>query len=119
MHEILFYKTKRGEEPVIQFISELRNNGSKTSRINLVKIHEYIQALSVFGIEGLPVNYSKHLSGDIWELRPIRNRILFAAVHKGKYVLLHCFIKKTQKTPACEIEKARRELLDFIERGGS
>jgi phage-related protein len=28
----------------------------------------------------------------------------------GSYVLLHHFTKKTQKTPAREIEKAKREL---------
>ena len=34
-----------------------------------------------------------------------------------RYVLLHQFVKKTQKTPAREIEKAKRELADIIERG--
>lgn len=33
------------------------------------------------------------------------------------FVLLHCFMKKTQKTPAREIEQAKRELADLIERG--
>jgi phage-related protein len=32
-------------------------------------------------------------------------------------VLLHTFVKKTQKTPAREIEKAKRELEDLKERG--
>jgi len=45
-----------------------------------------------------------------------RDRILCAGVVGGKYVLLHPFTKKTQKTPAREIEKAKRELSDFIER---
>ena len=35
----------------------------------------------------------------------------------GSYVLLHHFIKKTQKTPSKEIEKAKRELADLLERG--
>jgi phage-related protein len=35
----------------------------------------------------------------------------------GSYVLLHQFMKKTQKTPAREIEKAKRELADIVERG--
>lgn len=33
------------------------------------------------------------------------------------FVLLHRFMKKTQKTPAREIEQAKRELADLIERG--
>ena len=52
----------------------------------------------------------------IWELRPLRDRILFAGVYKGEYVLLHQFMKSTQKTPKKEIDKAKSELIDFIKR---
>lgn len=61
--------------------------------------------------------YMKHLDGDIWELRPLRDRILFVAWHEDSFVLLHSFMKKTQKTPAREIDKAKRELADLKERG--
>ena len=60
--------------------------------------------------------YIKHLDGEIWELRPIRDRILFAAWHQGGFVLLHHFMKKTQKTPAREIAQAKQNLADLIER---
>ena len=43
--------------------------------------------------------------------------ILFVGWANGCYVLLHQFMKKTQKTPAREIEKAKRELADLKERG--
>ena len=46
----------------------------------------------------------KHLEGDIWELRPLRDRILFAAWVGDSFVLLHHFVKKTQKTPQREID---------------
>ena len=58
----------------------------------------------------------KHLRGEIWELRPLRNRILFAALVDNRFVLLHAFMRKTQKTPAVEIERAEKELKDFKER---
>lgn len=35
----------------------------------------------------------------------------------GSFVLLHHFMKKTQKTPKREIEQAKRELADLKERG--
>lgn len=94
---------------------ELSKLSVKDNRIRLNKINDYIQALSVYGTQ-LNDNYVKHLDGDIWELRPIRDRILFAGIVGGKYILLHPFTKKTQKTPAREIDKAKRELSDFIER---
>lgn len=118
MHEIIFYKNTKGVQPVLEYMQELSKNNSKDNRIKLNKINDYIQALSVYGTEQLSENYVKHLDGDIWELRPLRDRILFAGVVDGRYVLLHQFMKKTQKTPMREIRKAKNELKDFKERSG-
>lgn len=46
----------------------------------------------------------------------LSNRILYAYVKDNTFVLLHHFQKKTQKTPAAEIEKAKRELEDYKRR---
>lgn len=118
MHEIIFYKNTKGRQPVLEYMQELSESNSKDSRIKLNKVNDYIQALSVYGTEELSENYVKHLDGDIWELRPLRDRILFAGVVEGKYVLLHQFMKKTKRTPAREIRKAKNELKDFKERSG-
>lgn len=61
--------------------------------------------------------FVKHLEGDIWDLRPLRDRNLFVAWLDGSFVLLHPFMKKTQKTPRREIEQAKRELADLKKRG--
>ncbi len=116
MHKISFYRDRSGNEPVFEYLKELTAKTDKNSRINANKINDYIEILRVYGTQaGEP--YIKHLDGEIWELRPLRNRILFVAWTGDGYVLLHHFIKKTQKTPAREIEKAKRELADLIERG--
>ncbi len=116
MHKVYFYKDKNGSEPVAEYIAELSKRSDKDSRIKLNKIRDYVKVLSEHGTQaGEP--YIKHLDGEIWELRPLRDRILFVAWVNGNYVLLHQFMKKTQKTPAREIEKAKRELADLIERG--
>lgn len=116
MHDIYFYKDRNGNEPVKEYIAELAAKKDKDSRIKLNKIRDYMKTLSVYGTQaGEP--YIKHLDGEIWELRPLRDRILFVAWVNGSYVLLHQFMKKTQKTPAREIEKAKRELADIVERG--
>ena len=60
--------------------------------------------------------FIKHLKGDIWELRPLHNRILFFAFDGKSYVLLSHFVKKTQKTPNNEIEKAQRRMTEYMER---
>ncbi len=115
MYEIHFYKNKNGKEPVKEYISELAGRKDKDSRIKLNKIMDYVKILSEYGTRaGEP--YIKHLDGDIWELRPLRDRILFAAWNGSGFVLLHVFLKQTQKTPSREIERAKRNLTDYQER---
>lgn len=63
--------------------------------------------------------YIKHLDNDIWELRPLRDRILFAYWDNNRFILLSIFMKQTQKTPQREIDKAKRNLEDFIKRSGN
>ena len=118
MYEIIFYQDCNGKQPILDYMEELRKRKSEDSRIKLSKINDYIQALSIYGAMQLTDNYVKHLDGEIWELRPNRDRILFAGAVGGRYVLLHQFMKRTQKTPAREIEKAKRELIDFKRRSG-
>ena len=115
MYEINFYKDRHGKEPALDYIKELARRTDKDSRIKLRKIQEYINILRAYGTQaGEP--YLKHLDCEIWELRPIRDRILFAAWIGDEFILLHHFVKKTQKTPQREIERAKRELEDFKER---
>ena len=117
LHEIIFYEDEKGRSPVLDFLRELAKSNGKENRTRLRKIQEYIGVLEEYGATmGEP--YMKHLDGDIWEIRPLRDRILFAGVVDGKYVLLHQFMKKTQKTPPREIEQAKRELADFKKRSG-
>jgi len=115
LHKIFFYKDRNGKEPVLDYMNKLSAKKDKDSRIKITKIRDYVKALSRYGTQaGEP--YVKHLDGDIWELRPLRDRILFVGWVDGDFVLLHQFMKTTQKTPAREIEKAKRELADIIER---
>lgn len=116
--EIIFYRDRQGRQPVLEYIQELDSRKDKDSRINVNKIYDYLDFLSQIGTAaGEP--YMKHLEGEIWELRPLRNRILFAAWDGSAFIILHHFIKKTQKTPRREIEQAKRILADYRERNDS
>jgi len=119
LFDVIFYSDSRGNEPIAEFISKLRQKSitDKNARINLNKIVAYIDILCEHGTRvGEPV--VKHLDGAIWELRPLDNRILFAYYNDQIYILLHHFIKKTNKTPPGIIEQAKRNLADYIERNG-
>ena len=115
MHEIIFYKDKNGREPTLEYIQKLDSQKDKDSRIKVNKIYDYIDTLAKHGKRaGEP--YIKHLVGEIWELRPLRDRILFAAWDGSNFILLHHFIKQTQKTPPKEIKQAKHNLSDYRER---
>lgn len=118
MYNISFFRDKNGNEPVRKLIEDLSKKKDKNSRINFAKITDYIQALMEHGTQ-LGEPYIKHLKGRIWELRPLRNRILFFGYDGNRIVLLSHFIKKTQKTPQREIEKAERLMQEYIERSSS
>lgn len=118
MYEVIFYKDRKGKEPTLEFIQKLANKKDKDSRINANKIYDYIDFLSQVGmVVGEP--YIKHLEGGIWELRPVRNRLLFAPWEGKSFIILHHFVKKTQKTPQKEIDQAKQNLADYRERSRS
>jgi len=113
--KIYIYHDSKRNESIIEFINNLKKVNCKSNRILLNKVNDYIQALSVYGVENLTSQYVKHIEGPIWELRPKNIRILFGVVSGNKYVLLHLFEKKTIKTPRREIEKALHELSEYLE----
>ena len=78
MFEVFFYQDEDGNAPLLDYINELTSKTDKDSRIKATKIQDYIKYLQCIGIHAIEP-YAKHLDGDIWELRPIRDRILYAA----------------------------------------
>lgn len=118
MYNIYFYKDKRGKEPVLDYIQSVAGRSDKDSRIKANKIRDYVKYLRQEGLNsGEP--YVKHLDNEIWELRPLRDRVLFASWQDDGFVLLHHFVKKTQKTPRWEIDKAKKNLKKYKELSNS
>lgn len=74
----------------------------------IAKVIRTVELLEEFGNKlGMP--HSKHLSDGLLELR-IRGKReirIFYCFDKNKAILLHAFVKKTQKTPEKELSKAR------------
>lgn len=117
MFNIEFYRNENGDIPVRDYLKKLKNKAKtdKTSRVLYEKIYYYIGILERFGTR-CGSKYTKHIEDDIWELRPVGDRIFFFYWKDDTFVLLHCFHKKTQKTPKKEIEQAKRNKEDFLRR---
>ncbi len=113
MYNIFFYKDKKGNEPVKEYIISLKKK--KPNTIAATGIQDYLNILRENGTRaGMP--FVRHLDGELWELRPLKDRILFFAYNGNDIILLSQFHKKTQKTPLREIKKANKLMKDYLER---
>ena len=78
-----------------------------------------IELLEAYG-PNLRMPHAGHLRGKLWELRidsrPNSYWVLYAAAAGRKFVLLHCYAKKSERTPESEIEMAERHLADYLAR---
>ena len=118
MYEVSHYKDRNGRSPIKDYIDRLNNlaaKGDKDSHIKAGQIAAHIVRLERLG-HRIREPYAKNLGNGLWELRPIRDRILYAAWENNSFILLHIFKKDTQKTPKREIEQAKRNLADIRER---
>jgi phage-related protein len=100
----IFYRTEAGGEPLREWLRELSPEDRK-------RIGEDIKTVEFGWPIGMPV--CRPLGDGIYEVRTslAHNRIarvLFYIDRRGRMVLLHGFIKKTQKTPAEDLDLARR-----------
>jgi phage-related protein len=102
----LFYRTDAGGEPVRNWLLDL----SKPDRKLLGEAVMQVQ----FGWPvGRPLCAS--LGAGLYEVRKNISgnrtaRILFCFAEAHEIILLHAFIKKTQKTPAADIDLARHRM---------
>ena len=116
-YTIEFYEKANGKSEIWDFLEKLRfkSKNSKDARIQYKQILLHIQLLQDNGTL-LSENITKHIEENIWELRPGNNRIFYFLHDRNKFILLHSFRKKTQKTPQREIEKAKTERDDYLTR---
>lgn len=111
---LAFYQDERGRRPVEEWLLAL---GIKER----ARAHRTFNLLEIFGPE-LTMPYARHLEGKLWELRIASGRLDYRVVYAGmserRFVLLHAFDKRTTKTPALELETARRRWRDYSRRQG-
>ena len=101
----VFYALSSGREPVREWLLEL----AKADRAN---IGEDIKDVEFSWPTGMPL--CRAMGDGLWEVRSSLAhgriaRVLFCVVN-GRMVLLHGFTKTTQKTPAADLDLARRRM---------
>ena len=112
--KVELYDLPNGTYPVQEFIESLNPKMQ-------AKVLRTIKLLEENGTD-LRLPYSEYLRDDILELRTKVgsdiSRVLYFFLDGGKVILTHGFIKKTQKTPPSEIERAIRYRKDYFSRKG-
>ena len=110
MWEISFYE-KNERCQVKDFLTSLsKREKSRTFRT--------IELLEKHGID-LELPHCKQMGNGLYELRMeagVQLRIFYFFIKNNKIILTNGFIKKTQKTPASELLKARKYKKEFEER---
>ena len=111
-YEIVFYEKENGRIPVRDFLDSLPAH-------QRAKCLRDLEVLSEKGAELRPPA-SKHLRNGIFELRiPTSGeqaRVFYFFYQNGSIVLTNGFLKKTQKTPPQELNRAIRYKNDWERR---
>ncbi|MBS6702632.1 MAG: type II toxin-antitoxin system RelE/ParE family toxin [Clostridiales bacterium] len=110
--EVFFYDKEDGTEPAKEFLLGLDTKMR-------AKMLRTISLLADNGPD-LREPFSKPLGDGIFELRAKVgsdiSRVLYFFIVGRRVILTNGFIKKTQKTPAAEMERAKRYRAEFLSR---
>jgi phage-related protein len=104
---VRFFRLAGGREPVLEWLRELDREDRRVIGLDLMRVQ--------FGWPiGMPLVRS--LKNGLWEVRSDlpKGRIsrLLLCFHEGELIVLHGFIKKTQRTPPTELMIARRRMTE-------
>jgi phage-related protein len=101
---VAFFRTETGREPVRDWLKSLPRDERKM-------IGEDIKTVQFGWPLGMPL--VRKLDAELWEVRSrLAGRIarIFFTAGGGRMILLHGFIKKSQKTPADDLALAKTRL---------
>ncbi len=108
-----FYRTPNGRAPVEDYFDELSSSEA-------AKAIRALDLLRTYGT-GLGMPHVRLLRGGLYEFRlrgTREHRVLYVALTHQRFLLLHAFTKKTQRTPPSEITLAEQRYHNYLERSG-
>lgn len=105
--KVIFYRTSSGKEPVRDWLKSLSKTEKKV-------IGENVKTIQFGWPLGMPL--VRKLEPGLWEVRSQLDtriaRIIFT-VDNDTMILLHGFIKKSQKIPKNDLELAKKRASDL------
>ena len=106
-----YWHNPSGKAPVEKYIDSIEN---KEERAEILSVLNGIQEN---GTDAIGVEF-RHIEGKLWELKmriySNQHRIFYVVLKGNKMILLHAYLKKTQKAPLKEVAVARQRMKTII-----
>jgi phage-related protein len=110
--KIIYYTTSNGRNPVKEFLESI-------TKKQKAKVFRIFQVLKEYGLSSIIPHVKKLTGTPLWEIRILGQdsiRVVYIVVQMNAILALHGFFKKTQKTPAKEINIAIKRYFDWKNR---
>lgn len=104
---INYWRNSSGKAPVEKYIDSISNKEERAELLSLLK------GIQERGTDAIGVEF-RQIEGKLWELK-IRmhghqHRIFYIVLKGNKMILLHAYLKKSQKAPLKEIQVAKERM---------
>ena len=103
--EVNYFVSKSGENPITDFLN-------KHPKVKIKTFHIFLN-IEKYGLIAILPHIKKLKNTPLWEIKIVgkeSTRILYFSEKQNSIILLHAFVKKTQKTPQKEINIALNRL---------
>lgn len=111
-YTIYYYRSPSGDTPIEKFLDSL----SEKQQVKILRLFQYV---NLYGLSTI-LPHTKKLSGTpLWEMRILGKdsiRILYAIIIENTILMLHGFIKKSQKTPTNDLHIAFNRYSEWMKR---
>lgn len=120
-YKVIFYEDENGSSETAEFFEMISQSKQKQSKAIYIKMRHQIHMLEALG-PSLRSPQTKKLKGyrhQLWELRPMPERVFYGVWKQNTFILLNHYTKKRDKTDPRQIRKALSMLDDWYERNGN
>ena len=108
---INYWRKESGKAPVEQYIDAIANLEERAELLSL------LQGVQEFGTDAVGVEF-RQIDGKLWELkvrlRGNQHRIFYVVLKGSEMMLLHAYLKKTQKAPLKEVRLAQQRMKSVL-----
>ena len=109
---INYWRTSSGKAPVRKYIDDIESDEERA------ELFSALNGIQENGTDAIGVDF-RQIEGKLWELKikthGKQHRIFYIVMKGSEMILLHAYLKKTQKAPTREIDIAKQRMKQLKE----